>query len=134
MKAYRLNPPGNGQARYERTQADAKRVAKELDASFEQVEIPTDQQGLVIYLNDLAAEQRSLGRQAGARQVEAPALDAAGKIDIPRATHRSQESFTTDEIEDFILNRATTAQTENIFACLGTRFAELAARKVMAAA
>jgi hypothetical protein len=129
MKAYRIVRPDNGQARFERTQADAKRTAKLDDATFEQVEIPTDQQGLIIFLNDLAAEQRSLGRLTGQRLAEnAERISASAPVPLNIAANhqvgQSQEAFTATEIEDFILNRATVAQVENIFAVLGTRFAE----------
>jgi hypothetical protein len=37
-----------------------------------------------------------------------------------------QRDWDASDIEDFILNRARTAQVERIFASLGTRFKELA--------
>lgn len=101
------------------TQDDARSAAREAKVDWEQIDIPTDKAGLMAYVNELIYQGASSDRAAEA------ALNAV--IDIPRpeaAVHQSQESFTASEIEDFLLNRATLPQCENIFACLGTRFAE----------
>lgn len=44
---------------------------------------------------------------------------------ISGGTAAVSSSFTATQIEDFILNIATVAQTENILSCLGCRMAEL---------
>lgn len=50
MKLYRVNYAFLG------TQADAKRMAKEFDTNYEQVEVPTDKEGLISYLNGMVGE------------------------------------------------------------------------------
>lgn len=94
------------------TQADAVRVARESDAGrWTQVEVPTDKRGLIAFLTD----RNVVG--ASSENLELPAAP-------PPTSPDAGWDFTASEIEDFILNRATVAQVENIFAVLGTRFAE----------
>jgi hypothetical protein len=131
VKAYRLKS-ASGSFSFQRTQAEAKRIAKLEGLEMEPVDIPTAQQELIYFLNDLAAEQRSLGRLVGLKEAPSPdELKAAEQLrsSYPASTVAQIRDFTADEIQDFILNRATVAQTENIFACLGTRFAETLPRK-----
>lgn len=100
------------------TQADAKREARERKCTWAQVDIPTDKTGLMAYINQLRTGQKILD--------EHPMIAAPS----PREVIMSATPVELDEVtnvEDFILNRATVAQVENIFACLGTRFKEMVA-------
>jgi hypothetical protein len=62
------------------------------------------------------------------RWIDPKAFDE--KYETKPVQPKLQDSWTTTEIEDFILNRADVNQVSNIFARLGTRYAELAKAKV----
>jgi hypothetical protein len=114
MRLY-VTPAG----RWAGTQAAAKALCKEHgEGGFEQFEVPTDKDGLLTFLN---CERVKAMHEEAVALVETPSViplsPAAARPDYTR-------DFTATEIEDFVLNRATVAQVENIFAALGTRFAE----------
>jgi hypothetical protein len=126
--------------RYVGTQAEAKRDGK----GWTPETVPTDKEGLIAYLNEHCAPKVVASWKLASEPVPAEAANPfAEPEDInpltasPEMTWKPVEpqrkvassSFEATEIEDFILNRASTAQVENIFARLGTRFAEIA-RKV----
>ena len=57
MKLYAIITKGSGTLlRYEGTQADAKSAARDLEAKWEQVEVPTDKTGLIAHLNSLCGQ------------------------------------------------------------------------------
>lgn len=107
-------------------------VPGQQDKKAERREVPTDTAGLCAFLNNLFAD---VG-EPGCPEEVAPfdqLLDAPAVVELPihrpvmveeKQAERIQNQFTTSEIEDFILNRATVAQVGNIFECLGARFAE----------
>jgi len=114
----------NGQ--YVATQEEAKRAGK----GWRKEEVPVKQADLISYLNT---------KFGGAPVSEEPEFDEIQEDVIPLpppilklATAESitakVSAFKANEIEDFILNIASVAQVENIFATLGTRFAELIKR------
>lgn len=121
------------------TQDQAKREARELKCSWEPHDVPTDKEGLMAYLNS-----RSGGTDDGVvvlAGTEVPLVESTEetythKVETPLPATRYEEasfgssqlngSYEATDIEDFILNRASVAQCENIFARLGTRFKELA--------
>lgn len=113
------------------TQVDAKRHAKEHDVSWELREVPTDKPGLIEYLNRIkepspvtAIELVPMPGQAPPDDLEAAELRA---VAAASATTMSRErQLTSDTIVAFILDDATVAQAEAVFAALGTRFKELA--------
>jgi hypothetical protein len=126
VKLYRVPTPG-GYIWYG-TQAGAKIGAKEFRNDWELVEVPTDKEGLLDWLNehyapstDVAedpdeleqAEQRAIAERQREAYRTGPGKDVSA-------------SWDATDIEDFILNRATVNQAANILACLGTRFKELA--------
>lgn len=117
---------------YAGTQADAKARGK----GFSLEEVPTDKEGLLEYLNGHVPRNtiRTSDWNAPAEPVNAP--PARGPLDVgtgsaptfngaPERSLRLDATFTATEIEDFLQNRATVAQVENVFAALGTRFAEM---------
>lgn len=79
----------------------------------EKVEVPTDTKGLVDYLNELMTE------------TSAP----AGELELaaPESPERQQqfEGTQVNICERFIMDKATPAQVEQLFAALGVRFHEM---------
>lgn len=55
MKLYRIPAAPLG-VRWQRTQDEAKAIKREHGGTFEPVEVPTDQRGLVAFINELEAE------------------------------------------------------------------------------
>ena len=103
------------------TQADAKREARERKCTWSQVDVPTDKAGLMTYVNGLKAQASQLLALAE-HEGTMPAAE-------PQPVTISATSVQLDEqtnVEDYILNRATVTQVENLFSRLGTRFKELA--------
>jgi hypothetical protein len=127
----------NGATRIVGTQAEARAINKD----FQQVDIPTDKPGLMAILQDSFDTIFNLEQQIGGAGASVPAEgsdgsqeqvpDVASESPVSRQAEPSvrpaiQNDWTAAQIEDFILNRATVSQTENIFSCLGARFKELA--------
>jgi hypothetical protein len=110
------------------TQADAKTAARQAGCSYEQVEVPTDKPGLLCFLNVRVGTPATDTPPNDDPPEDRRKAEAAGLVPL-RPVNQSQESLTASEIEDFILNRASVAQVENIFSCLGTRLAELARQR-----
>lgn len=118
------------------TQADAKRHARANDTDWEERNVPTDKPGLIEYLNDINLPPPVTATQlvpvygepvdelhlAEQRAIE----QARGIVDQrpAQAVEKIQRDWDAGDIVDFILNRATVAQCENVFASLGTRFKE----------
>lgn len=108
------------------TQADAKSAAKQAGCSYEQVEVPTDKPGLLRFLNvcKVGFEDEQEGCPVGDPDCLSPDDGLHIACEAPASDFVALAAREADEIQDFILNRATVAQVENIFACIGTRFAE----------
>lgn len=123
------------------TQADAKAINKD----FQQIDIPVDKHGLQAFvqesLNAIFECNRQItvlkgmanGMPADAepdtsdQQDDEAVEPAKPPVDATLSTRQrlNNVSYEATEIEDFLLNRASVAQVENIFGCLGNRFAEL---------
>lgn len=88
---------------------------------FEDERLFDEQRTTAGLANDMGDEhQLDELEQAEMRAVEA----ARGVTTLPPPALK--QTYEATDIEDFILNRATVDQASNIFACLGTRFKELA--------
>jgi hypothetical protein len=123
MKLYRIA----GGINWYGTQVDAKAGARQLGRTFEQVEVPTDKEGLLNWLNSNTVidghteDARPSDDVDELREAELRAIAAAAKPTAPAIN----TNWTATDVTDFVLNRATISQVENIFACLGTRFKEV---------
>jgi hypothetical protein len=118
------------------TQVEAKREAREHKCTWSQVDVPTDKAGLMAFINEMLIDTLTADEDIDTSD-EGPEESPYGGMRQPKAEPalaapygKQQDSWTTTEIEDFILNRASINQVSNIFARLGTRFAELAKAKV----
>jgi hypothetical protein len=111
MKLYRIS----GQSRAERrewagTQADAKRIAKERGGFFDLIEVPTDKDGLIAYLNGMegiAAEQPAL-----------PVVEPPKPSSMVRAPKPEDGS---EALIDWIFDHATNSQVCDLFLGLSSR-------------
>lgn len=72
------------------------------------------------FVNEDNNSERDILHEAEQRAVAAARTTQSAK------TEQVQRSWDRNDIEDFILNRATVSDVESIFTCLGTRFKELA--------
>lgn len=118
MKLYRVHEAPAGQ-RWQPVQIEAKRLG-----AYEPVELPKNgRQGMAAFLN---ANELEVGHSRPMLDSTADPLEEAELRAVTAATTMSQQQrdWEVTDIEDFLLNRATVAQVENIFACLGTRFKE----------
>lgn len=122
------------------TQDEAKAHKREIGGEFEKVEVPSaGREALASFLNhlqaDAVADVEIVGGAAELTRDEiinsnTPEAQAAAKrLMDPDTSAKARAIEDADGIADFILNRASVAQTENIMAALGTRFAELAKGK-----
>lgn len=102
--------------RWQKTQADAKAQARESSGEFKPREVPTDAHGLGTFLN--AMEFHLIRSQE--REQPPPVVTTEPPSPIV------SRAWEATDIADFILSRATVAQVESIFSCVGTRFKELA--------
>jgi hypothetical protein len=98
---------------------------KEAGKGFALELVPDNKEALIAYLNEKIA-----ARAAPVEQPEVPSGGSANFVERPRVVAPVQPSLDkimkASQVEDFILNEATVAQVESLFACLGTRFSELA--------
>jgi hypothetical protein len=118
MKLYRIEQQSNGLPReWLGTQDEAKKRAREIGGFWEIVEVPTDKPGLLAFLNAMEARVRA---PAAAPPPEPVAPTTALSVVTPD----TQRQWDGESIANFLLDRATVAQVENIFAAIGTRFAE----------
>jgi len=103
---------------------------------FDTVEIDNSKLGLLQFFNDntviLGKPQDAFVKSDNEaerdpiEEAEQRAIAAAAPAPLPVQHQAVSRDWDATDIEDFILNRATVAQAGNIFACLGTRFKELA--------
>jgi hypothetical protein len=115
---------------YRRTDGEIVGTQAAAGKSFETLDVPMLKPSLIAFLNDLQ-EQIKAVTEVKIDQILAdegndehvPVLQAEDKRPALMA---AQVSLDATSIEDFILNRATVAQCEQIFARLGTRFKEFA--------
>lgn len=101
---------------YAGTQADAKLRGKH----YMQIDVPTDKDALLGYLNQLA---NAISDLRPAERIEEP--EATPVPPEPQnAPQAPSGRLTAGQIEEFVLDQATVSEVERIFAVLGTRFAE----------
>ena len=131
MKFYLCHTP-EGRQRLVTRQDEAKK----LDKNAEPIDIPVDQAGIKAGYEELFDKIFDLEQQIGGRAPtvapEQEPSDGDAVISAEPAVYSAPErhsSWTALEIEEFILGPATIPQCENIFQCLGTRFAEFAKRE-----
>ena len=102
--------------RYVGTQADAKSKGK----GWRPEEVPTDKLGLLAYLNAMVTRD----------ELDNPPVDTQPQPSAPLVhVHTRVENYTADDIVEFLLDRASVAHVERIFAAIGTRFAEARTRR-----
>jgi hypothetical protein len=99
------------------TQAEANAKGR----GWTQVEVPTDKAGLIDYLNGMVDEARGACAQAVPKASPSPPPPPIMAATVTRDTQRQWDG---ESIIDFLLDRASVAQVENVFAAIGTRFAE----------
>jgi hypothetical protein len=149
MKLYRVsNQSRHAPQEWAGTQDEARKRSKEIGGFFDPIEVPTDKPGLLDWLNKNvtnsapAAEMlcetcRGAGcpecAQKGAVEAPDDFLAAAEERAVRELDARTaqrdrlvQGDWDAHSIQEFILERASVAQCEAIFACFGTRFKELA--------
>jgi hypothetical protein len=118
MKLYRVNavvPYFVG------TQAEAKSDARTCKCDWELVEVPTDKEGLIGYLNTHGGNPCSI-QLVGDDSEQEVDDNIASETVKPVAPPKAVVDQTS--VEDYILNEASTAQVEQLFARIGTRFKE----------
>jgi DNA phosphorothioation-dependent restriction protein DptG len=117
------------------TQAEAKAI----DKHFEQIDIPTDKQGLketyqealdTIWTmsHDKAQLREKLEAEPDTSDIpEAPEeFFQKAEVKLPAKKDSKIEAiWTATDIEDFIFNRASVNQVANILGAIGVRFGEL---------
>lgn len=105
------------------TQAEAKLGAKQIGGTFEQVDVPTDKDGLLAWLNENVSG-------AAEAKVEHDELEVAElrAVEAARpAPSTASRPITTHDIERHILDDTTSiTNVEDIFAALGARFKSMA--------
>lgn len=112
------------------TQANAKLGAKQIGGTFEQVDVPTDKDGLLTWLNEnVSGVAEAKVEHDELEAAELRAVEEASRSQLEERSTRRHDLVDRDwdagNIQEFVLNRATVAQCEQIFATLGTRFKEL---------
>lgn len=94
-----------------------------MSRAWDTVEVPTDKAGLLAFLNvegQIATQTAALNDElALPPAAPQPKPAAAPMVDRTRC-------FEASEIIDFLLDRASNAQVENVLGALGCRFSELA--------
>lgn len=107
------------------TQAEANAKGR----GWTQVEVPADKAGLIDYLNGMVEEARA---NADSRLEDREIVPTGSTFDTPppkaapvlAITPDTRRQWDGESIVEFLLDRATVAQVENVFAVIGTRFAE----------
>lgn len=127
MKTYYL-PEAPAGARFQRTQSDAKAVAKNTGSSWAPRDVPTVQSELVGFLNDLERDGAASPHLPFASHSPAERVEEPEATPVPPKPHNAPQPpsgrITAGQIEEFVLDQATVSEVERIFAVLGTRFAE----------
>jgi hypothetical protein len=121
MKLYKI-PGAPAGARFHSSKTGLK--------DFVEIELPKDgRAGMAAFFNDNERELVGVGllppRQLDALEQAEMRAVAAAEQSTTVSSH-AQRPVSTADIEGFILNSASVAQVEDIFASLGTRFKELA--------
>lgn len=134
MKLYRVsNQSRHMPQEWVGTQDEAKKRSKEIGGFFDPVEVPTDKQGLLDWLNSNTVIEGKAGNEDVQPDAEPDVLRAAEQRAIAARTEEQQRrdelvnhQWTVTEIESFILDHASVSEVGNLFSCLGSRFKELA--------
>lgn len=128
MKLYYTTAALPGQ-RWTGTQVDAKACAKAAGGEFINREVPVDKPNLLKFLNDFEVEASAGGIVSVLPAEPAAELDELEQAELravqAAAPPRPAVDHSVDGVVDYVLNRATVAQAEQVFAALGTRFKEL---------
>lgn len=121
MRLYLIGPLWRG------TEAEAKAAARETGGDWQKVEVPTDKPGLLTFLNERLEAERVASSAATPADAAKPVKP--GKCPVCDRTESAAAFVAQSEdlqaINDFILDRATPMQVENIFSAIGARFHEL---------
>lgn len=107
------------------------------DYNAETVEVPTDKQGLIDWLNSRGyeAEQQKpvvfehveAVQALGSAETYVKHAEVVAKpTPAPAQPPAQSPNWRADSVMEWLLNEASTAQVEQLFARLGTRFAEQA--------
>lgn len=112
------------------TQAEAKAGGR----GWELVDVPMLKESLLVWLNINARPAPVEDEPANmtdeeVRQSNTPEAQREAAVRMAPTESQARASWTSTEIEDFILNQADVNQVANIFAKLGTRFAEIVREK-----
>ena len=119
-------PEADAGERWLPTQSKAIACARAYKGTVETVKAGEDgREGMCHQLN--SAEQQIAERVSGDDALPAPAEPPKPREAPP--PRYSPSAIETDQIEEFIFERASVAQCERIFAALGCRFGELAKEK-----
>jgi hypothetical protein len=130
VKLYRIRNGQHGQIlHWYGTQDEARKAGRET-GFWEQVEVPVDKPGLLNWLNQHSIVE---GIPVDGAQPDfvkdvnedPDPIEAAEMRAVAAAQPAPVKPVDATAIEDFILNHASIAQVESIFARLGTRFKEL---------
>jgi hypothetical protein len=94
---------------------------------FTEIELPKDgRAGMATFLNDNEAELVGVGLLPPTQLDELEQAELRAVAAARATTMSQQKQLTASSIVEFILDDATVAQAEAVFAALGTRFKELA--------
>lgn len=119
MRFYNIAAAPAGE-RWQRTQDDGKKKAREVGGSVHLVEVPTDSHGLLEFINRM---ERDL--TAATLREEQPVADQPPPSPMPEVrAERMAQSATLQSFEDWITDKAEAWQIERVFEALGTRFSE----------
>jgi len=125
FRAYLISPP-NGPREYDTVKDRAKSRARSLGGIAEEVQLPATKAGLVPFLNDLERFHGGFTPAAPEPAPEAPAPLAPRAVPVPPPAHMSVSG-----VAEWVMDSASQAEVEQLFAALGVRFGELArARRV----
>ena len=107
------------------TKAEADKISKNYDT----IEVKTDQGSLMAFAQEALDATHQLKLELEMAKADASSTTTSTRPVLPLSAPTPSTptpAKTANEIEDFILHIASVAQIENLFACLGNRFAELA--------
>lgn len=123
------------------TQADAKREAREQKCTWAQVDIPTDKQGLMEYINAERRVDRLGAEERDEAPVEPPAPkqhtireavqwggDAEEQARLNRRAKKMHDGVLSTDLTDFILDEAEGSVLANIIGAAAEKLQRLEAR------
>lgn len=99
--------------------------AKKLDKTAELIDIPVDQAGIKAGYEELFDRIYDLEQSAKDLLPPEAMSDMTKALVKPQTIKEQLATPTVRSVTDWILDEATTAQLEQVFGCIGTRFSEL---------